>query len=57
MEAQDELPHEWRELIYDHGQLKVFELFRRGYPIADVRQMLKARTAPEYCKPIRRCRK
>jgi hypothetical protein len=53
LEHQDELPQAWRELIYDHGQLRVFELFRRGYEIKDAREMLKARAAPEYSIPHR----
>lgn len=40
MALQDELPEQWRILIYKYGQAKVFYLIKVGYDIKDAVQIL-----------------
>lgn len=43
MLLQDELPDEWRMLVYKHGQQKVFGLIARGMNAHDARRLLTSK--------------
>lgn len=43
MALQDELPVEWRKLVYTYGQTMVFQLLIYGYEIEDALAELKLR--------------
>ena len=43
MALQDELPEQWRILIYKYGQGKVFSLIKIGYNINEAVEILRTR--------------
>jgi hypothetical protein len=40
MSIQDELPEQWRILVYKYGQARVFKLIATGYEIKDAVRIL-----------------
>ena len=40
---QDNLPRSWRELVYRHGQMKVFNMIQRGYGLGEAKELLERR--------------